>query len=211
MDPKDFDTFMRRVASHISNLEDRVAALEELESLAVPAYEDIQVSISEFRRPVSNAPTWRSWNYGIGGGVNFSILGFAVNDNVDLFIQSSHKMTLQSILDYHIHWSIPSNSSGSRIQVQVDAIAAGVNGSFDVVSGSPFTVETVLAGSESGKHNILDLADIDGVNDTVSTAYILKLTRIAATSSEYSGELYIVFSDGHYMIDALGSREEYSK
>jgi len=211
MDPRDFDDFMRRAVDRFDALETRIQALEDLEDLAVPAYDDIQVSTAQFARPASQAPTWRDWDYGISGGVQFRVLGFDVNNNADLFIQSSHAMKLQSALDYHIHWSIPSDSAADRFRFQVDAIAAGVDGDFAVVSGSPFTVEYTLDGTESGKHKILDLADLEDVNTTVSTAYIIKLTRIAATVNEYSPEVYLVFSDGHYLIDALGSREEYVK
>lgn len=211
MDPKDFDDFMRRTISHLNALEARVDDLEEREGLAVPAYDDIQVGISQLRIPPSQAPTWRSWDYGVSGGVQFSVLGFDVNNHVDLFIQSSHAMRLRSVLDYHMHWSLPSNSIGDRFQIQIDAIAAGVDESFAVVPGSPFTVERLLDGTESGQHKTLDLADIDGVNTTVSTAYILEFTRIAATANEYAPEVYLFFTDGHYILDALGSRLEYSK
>lgn len=211
MDPRDLDDYMRRTTAHLIALQDRVAQLEEREALAVPVWDDIQVSISQLRIPTANAPTWRTWNYGIGGGVQFSILGFDVNETVDLFIQTSHAMKLQSILDYHMHWSVPTNSAGDRFQVQIDAIAAGLDSPFAVVSGSPFTTEYTLDGSESGDHKLLDLAEMDGENPTISTAFIMKFTRIAASVNEYSGELYVVFTDGHYLRDALGSRLENEK
>lgn len=206
MDPRDFDDFMRRVVDRLERYEERISALERLEALGVPAWDDIQVSISQLRIPPSSAPTWRTWNYGIGGGVAFSVLGWGVGNYADLFIQSSHSMKLETALDYHIHWSIPSNSAGSKFRFQVDAIAAGIDGSFAVVSGSPFAAEFTLDGSESGKHKYFDLAEIPGVNTTVSSAYILRLTRIAATSLEYAPEVYTIFSDAHYEIDSLGSR-----
>lgn len=211
MDLKDLDDYMRRVLNQLAAFEERIDRLEKIESLAVPVYDDLQVSISNLRIPASSAPTWRTWNYGIGGGVTFSILGFDPGEYVDVYIQSSHSMKLSSLLDYHIHWSIPSNSTGDRIQFQIDAIAAPVGEAFAAITGSPFTVEIVLDGTESGAHNLLDLAEIEGINETISTAYILKFQRIAASSNEYAGELYLMFSDGHYLKDSIGSREELSK
>jgi len=214
MGPKDFDDFMRRVNAHIAALEERVALLEEVESgfdLGSFGYEDIRVSIAQLRIPPSQAPTWRTWDYGIVSGVLFPILGFDLNELVYVFIQTAHAMELQSALDYHIHWSIPSNSTGDRIRFQVDAIAAGIDGTWAVVPGSPFTAEYILDGSESGKHKLLDVAEMDGVNTTVSSGYVIKLTRIAATVSDYSPEVYLVFTDGHYKMDSLGSEFEDSK
>lgn len=211
MDPRDLDDFMRLTVEHLQDLKRRVDELERLESLAVPVYEDLQVSISQLRIPVANAPTWRTWNYGIGGGVQFSILGFDVGDRVDLFIQTSHSMKLSSILDYHIHWSIPSDSAGDRFQFQVDAIYAALDDAFAVATGSPFTSETVLTGSDSGIHKLSELASMDGLNSTVSTAFILKLTRIAASVNEYGNEIYLMFSDAHHLRDSLGSISEDEK
>ena len=46
---------------------------------------------------------------------------------------------------------------------------------------------------------------------TVSSIYTMRLTRIAATSDEYSGEVYVKFIDCHYQVDDRGSQEENTK
>jgi len=207
----ELDDFMAAVVSKLEEYEGRIADLEKIEALTLPFWDDIQVSISQLRIPPSQAPTWRNWNYGVSAGVNYSVLGFDDNEYVDLFIQSSHAMKLSTALDYHVHWSLPSNSSGDRIRFQVDVIAAGIEGTFAVPTGSPFVVEYILDGTESGKHKLLDLAAVPGVNTTVSTAYIMKLTRLVATANNYAPEVYVFFTDGHYQGDDLGSRLEDSK
>ena len=49
------------------------------------------------------------------------------------------------------------------------------------------------------------------VNTTVSSVYICRLTRIAASSDEYGNEVYLIFNDAHYQKDSLGSKEELVK
>lgn len=175
------------------------------------AYDDIQVSLSSAKRPASSSPTWRTYNFGIAGGIDFAVLGFAVGDYLDFYIQTSHSMKLNSILDNHIHGTLPSNSTGDKIKWQLDVIAAGIGEAWAVPTGSPFTSEKTLSGTEANKHNLFELADIPAVNTTVSSAYICRMTRIAASSDDYSPEVYLIFNDSHYQKDTIGSRLETSK
>jgi len=175
-------------------------------------YDDLQVSASAAKLPASSAPTWTTFDFNIPGGVEFNVLGFGIGEYQDLYIQTSHRQKLNTILDNHIHWTIPSDSASDKIKFQLDVIAAGINEAFAVPPGSPFTSEHTLSGDESGGHKLLDLADIPAVNTTPSTIYIARLTRIAASSSDYSSDVYILFNDSHYMIDTpAGSRQEGSK
>jgi len=175
-------------------------------------WDDIQVSVSSARLPASSAPNWTTYDFGIAGGVAFNVLGYSVNEYQDIYIQTSHAMALQTILDNHIHWTIPSDSAGSKFKFQLDVIAAGIGEMFAAVAGSPFTPEKTLAGDESGRHNLFDLAEIPGVNTTVSTCYIMRMKRIAASSGEYGSPVYVIFNDSHYKSDTpAGSRAEDSK
>ena len=146
-------------------------------------YDDIQVSLSSARIPAVNAPTWRTYDFGIGGGVDYDVLGFAIGDRVDLYIQTSHTMLINSMLDVHLHGTIPSDSPGDKINWQLDVIVAGIGDYFSVPDGSPYTREFTLQGGESNKHNLLEVADIPPYNSTVSSIYVCRLTRIAASSS----------------------------
>lgn len=176
-------------------------------------YEDIQVNISTIRVPTANAPTERLYAHGVGSGVTFPVLGFAVNDYVYFDVQTAHAMKLNTILDCHIHFMTPTDGSGtpSRFKFQLDVIAAGINGSWAVPSGSPFTVEHTIASDYSNSHKLLGLADIPSSNTTVSSVYSFKLTRIAATVNEYADEVYIKYIDCHYQKDTMGSRQETAK
>jgi hypothetical protein len=174
-------------------------------------WDDFQVSLSTARLPAVNAPTWRTYNYGVVGGVQFAVLGFDVNNYLDFTIQSRHAMKLSTVLKNHIHWTVPNDAAGERVKFQLDVIAAPIESNYALVTGSPFTVEYVLVGDESGKHNVLGLGDVPGINTTVSTMYKCKFSRIAASASEYSFEAYVDYNDGHYELDGMGSKDEYSK
>jgi len=96
----------------------------------------MQVTISAARVPASSAPQWTTYNFGIRGGVAFAVLGFGVNEYLDFYVQTSHSMELNSILDNHIHWTVPSNSAGAKFKFQLDVIAAGVMPAAIAMSGN---------------------------------------------------------------------------
>lgn len=181
--------------------------------LQTPVWNDLQVSISNIFVPAANAPTYRLYNHGIGGGVTFPVLGFALNDYLYFEVQTSHKMKLSTVLDNHIHFMTPTDGSATpdQFQFQLDVIAAPIDGSWAVPTGSPFTAEHIIAADYTNSHKLFDIATIPAVNTTTSTIYKCKLTRIAASANEYAGEVYVQFIDSHYQIDTIGSRQEIAK
>ena len=171
-------------------------------------YEDLQANISSQRLPASQAPNWTTYDFGLGG-VAFGVLGFAVGELIDSNSQTSHTMLLNSVLEGHIHYTVPSNSAGDKFKFQLDVIAAGIGDPFSIPTGSPFTAEATLSGNEAGRHNYLDFGDIPAINSTVSSLYIMRLSRIAASSDEYTPRVYVLFKDSHYQRDTpAGSRAE---
>ena len=173
-------------------------------------WDDLQVSLSSARVPAASAPTWRTFDFGLGGPA-FAVLGFAEGDYIDFSMQTSHSMEINSILFNHIHGTLPSNSSGDSVKWQLDVIAGGVGEAFATVAGSPFTEEYILSGDEAAKHNMFDVGEIPAVNTTVSTVYLCRLTRIASTVPKYAPEVYLIFDDAHYKKDAIGSKTKLTK
>jgi len=174
-------------------------------------FEDLQGNVALGKVPGVNAPSWTTWNFGIAGGVEFAVLGFAVNNYLDFTLQTRHAMKLNVVLDNHIHFAVPANDAGKKFKFQLDVIAAGVGAAFAKPAGSPFTAEYTLAANDSGKHLLLDLADIPALNTTLSSLYVCRLSRIAASATEYGSAVYVLFNDSHYERDSLGSAEEYVK
>lgn len=175
-------------------------------------YDDLQVSISNIRVPTSNAPTERLYAFGIGSGVTMPVLGFGLNNYLYFDVQTSHAMKLESALDVHLHFVLPNTTNISdKFKFQLDVVAAGVNTQWAVPTGSPFSGEHTIAANDNTYHRLLEIADIPGVNTTVSTIYHCKLTRVAATSNEFGSEVYVSYIDCHYIKDSMGSNTEYIK
>jgi hypothetical protein len=175
-------------------------------------YEDLQVGISNIKLPASNEPADRLYACGVAGGVTFPFLGFAIGEYIYFDVQTSHSMKLNTILDNHIHFVLPNTTDiGDKFKFQLDVIAAGVDGQWAAPAGSPFSGEHTVAANDNTYHRLLSIADIPAVNTTLSTIYKCKLTRIAASSSDYAGEVYLTFTDCHYQKDTMGSRQENSK
>lgn len=174
-------------------------------------YDDQQVAIAATIFPGGSDPVWRTYNLGIGGGVAYSVLGFAVGEYLDFWVQTSHSMRLSTALDFHIHFTVPSDSASDRFKFQLDVAAASIGGTFAAPSGTPYSAEHILAGTEASQQNMLEIADIPAVNTTVSTLYACRLTRIAASASEYAPEVYLIAADCHYQRDTVGSLQEDSK
>ena len=175
-------------------------------------FDDNQVNISNIRVPAVNDPTERLYNHGIGGGVTFPVLGFAVNDYIYFDIQTYHSMKLNTILDNHIHFVLPNTTNvGDKFQFQLDVIAAGIGGTWAVPTGSPFTSEHTIVADDNTKHRLMEIADIPASNTTVSSIYSCKMTRIAASGNEYGSEVYMKFNDSHAEKNTIGSNTESAK
>ena len=184
---------------------------EKTLELVEPVYEDLQVSISNIRIPPSSAPTERLYDGGTGG-VTFPFLGFDVGDYVYFDVQTSHSMKLNTILDNHIHYSLPNTTDiGDKFQFQLDVMVAAIGTQWAEPTGTPFSAEFAVAANDNTYHRLGEIADIPASNSTVSTLYKCKLTRIAATSDEYGSEVYVTFLDSHYQKNTMGSRQEDTK
>lgn len=174
-------------------------------------YDDMQGVITTAGIPPANAPDIVYWDHGIGSGVTFPVYAFDTGEYVYLTFQTFHSTELSTVIDNHIHYSTPTDGTGDRFQFQLDVIAAPIGGTWAVPTGSPFTKEVTISTDDSDSHRLVDIADIPGVNTTVSTLYKVKLQRIAATVDEYAGDVYVHINDCHWQGDTLGSEAETSK
>ena len=175
---------------------------------APSTYDDMQGAVSSARVPAANAPTWTNITL---DGFTTQALAFDTNDYIDIFIQTSHSIKLDQAIDYHIHWMIGAEDSGDEFQFQISGVAAGIGGSFTSI-GTIKSGDVVLTGSDTGKHHYLDIGEIPALNTTISSAYIIRLTRIAPDDGLDTAEnIFVLFSDGHPLFDTIGSLNETSK
>jgi hypothetical protein len=169
------------------------------------------VTISLARVPTSSAPSWTTYDFGIGGGIAFAVLGFSIDEYLDLYVQTTHAVKLNTIIENHIHWTIPSDDTGKNIKFKIDVVAAGIGVDFAVPAGSPYSKEYTLTGVEAARHNYLEIGDIAAFNSTVSSVAVVRLTRVAASTDDYGADVYVLFNDSHVIQDTLGSITETSK
>lgn len=174
-------------------------------------WDDLQIGTLALRTGAT-APTPRLYAFGIGAGVTFDVLGFALNDFAYFTIQTSHSMKLSTTLDLHIHYVLPNTTTiGNKFKFQLDVVAAPINGVVAVPAGSPFTFEATVAANDNTTHRLIDIATIPAVNTEISTLYWCKLTRVAASAGEYGSEVYISYIDAHHQKDTIGSLSELTK
>lgn len=167
-------------------------------------WEDLQISMERVSFPGVLDPTWRNNDLGLGG-TTFSCLGFSLNDYITFSMQTKHSMRLMQNILPHIHYTLPSNDAGKKIKFKLDVVAAGEQGEFVVPPGSPFEREYTLLGNEANRHNVLPLDLVPPVNNTLDTIYKCRATRVAASSDDYPGEVYVESIDSHVMLDSVGS------
>ena len=141
-------------------------------------WDDIQTSLVGAKLSPSASPSWRSWDYGVTSGMEFQVLGMDVGNEIYFTVQSFHAMKILSELEMHLHYTTPTNGSGKKFKFQLDVVAAGVNGVWEALVGSPFTSELLMTADFSSTHKIHDLGEIPAVNTTVSTLYKCRLKRI---------------------------------
>jgi hypothetical protein len=171
-------------------------------------YNDLLGATTTAKIPAVNAPSWTTYDFGIGGGIAFQVLGFGPGEYIDIYYQLHHGVELSTVVENHIHWTIPTNDAGKRHQWQIDVIAAAIGSAFAVPTGSPFTSEYTLGGAESAKHNYFEVGNIPAFNTTVSSIAIVRLQRIAATTAEYGSDVYVLFNDCHVQLDTVSSLTE---
>jgi len=171
-------------------------------------YDDMLGAVSMARQPASNAPTWTSITR---DGVTFDALAFDTGDKIPLFVQTSHGVQLNQLIENHIHWDITGNDAGDEFQFQITGVGAGIGEAFQSI-GTVKSGDVVLAGDEMGKHNYLEIGELPAINTTVSTLFVIILERIAPDDgNDTTEDIIVYFNDSHPLLDTMGSLNEDSK
>lgn len=86
--------------------------------LGTKVYDDLQVSISNIKLPASSAPdSAATYAHGIGGGVAFPVIGFDVGEYLFFDVQTRHTMVINTILEHHIYYILPSAAAGDVLNL----------------------------------------------------------------------------------------------
>lgn len=172
-------------------------------------YEDLQISFATAKIPGGSSATWENITL---DGFATQIMALDTNDYAEIFVQTTHAVKLQTLIDNHIHWTINADDVGKKIAFTITGVGAGIGSAFTSV-GTITSPDYTLVANDAKKHKFLEIGDIPATfNSTVSTCFILRLTRVAPSAGVDTGEkIYIIFNDCHVQWDTLGSLQETSK
>lgn len=170
-------------------------------------WDDMQGSLSGAKLPAANDPAWTNITL---DGLTTRVLAFSLNDYIDIFVQTNHSVQLNQILGNHIHWTLANDDDGDEIRFTLSGVGAAAGIAFADIT--PLDSGDIVLAGNAGKHNYLSLGDINAMNSTTSTIYVLRLTRVAVVDGNDSAELvYVFFNDSHVKVDTIGSLNENAK
>lgn len=123
--------------------------------------------------------------------------------------QMPHAWKQGSSIVPHIHWSPTSTDTGSVLW-RLEYKWTNIN---DTESGSFTTVDVLDPGDGTTlKHQLASFGSISGTGKTLSSALVMKISRIGGDASDtYADAALMREFDIHYEIDTIGSRSEYVK
>lgn len=168
-------------------------------------WDDQQVNISSVRLPTSGAPTWVTYK----GSRVLAFSGSA--DNIIYFTaQLSHKYTVGTDIDFHIHY-VPEDNTAGNVRWVFTHSWASISAAFP----SETTVTTILATPEiTDQHTLGEIAqDITGTGKGISSILLCSLARTGShVDDTYNAkDIYLAALDPHINMNTVGSRQETSK
>ena len=135
----------------------------------------------------------------------------AIGDGVRFSMQNSHRMKTSSSLDMHVH-IIPDGTDAGGGNVAFLAECCAIDAG-EACASTPdiLSPDAAIVGGAPGKVNTyVDVGDLNSFSG-LSSISLCSLTRVAATTDDYSGEVFLLAVDGHYEIDGPGSQSELIK
>ena len=155
----------------------------------------------------SGGTTPTSIDFGVGSAIR--ALAFSIGDGINGMVQFSHSYKEGSSVEPHIHWA-PITTSTDNVKWQLDYYWLNIN---QAASGAPAsdTCEQAGSGAAWNSQYVGFLPFITGTGKNISSIFMFKLTRIAATAPEMVGRVALLAFDIHYAKDAIGSRQDNAK
>lgn len=175
------------------------------------AWEDLRVDGLSTRVGVV-APTDE---VGFKGNNNFYARNFVHTqaDEVQFHIQYPHQMIIGSDLSPHVHFSpwITGTNDVQAVRFILEYYWAGINEEFG--SGTSYTMAYTWTGSNQWVHLIADgeLGEFDTSGKGLSSMMKCRLYRDNTIANNLAGKITFLYFDVHYMVDSLGSKDEYVK
>ena len=194
---------MLDMAAELEAIRKRVADLERIEKLYIPAWDDFIVQIGQSRLPASAAPNVVSY-------LGSEVLSFSktATNTVTFTAQIPHAYKAGSAIEFHVHVVYPNAGAGnSRWQCSYNW--ANIDAEFDATSTTS-TAVTIASPNTARRHQVIELVEtIAGTGKTLSSMLLCSVSRLGGDGADdYDDVIYMIGVDFHIQRDAIGSRAE---
>lgn len=172
-------------------------------------WDDLRTPANNVRALPGQEATWVSYKSGL-------VLNFASNadQGIAFNAQLPHKYKIGSDIEFHIHMVLPTAGGGGADEnVKFDLTHAWSNIDGLVPNATTVSATRNVKDDAANTHYLMEIAgtiDGSGITD-VSSMLICSLTRDVSVTNDYTGAVYVMEVDFHYIIDTVGSRTELSK
>jgi hypothetical protein len=140
--------------------------------------------------------------------------GSSQDDRMFFNIQMPHAWKQGGGFEIHIHtfpWTTP--AAGDTAVWEFSYRWENINGNYGAFTTN--TVKQPLNGTTQWQHKLVELLNMatPAVGKTLSSILTCRLRRLASSnaSDTYTGGMGVLYVDGHYEVDALGSKDELIK
>ena len=176
---------------------------------AAIVWDDLRVPVSSVR-VTGPGGTFPPAETAYKGGFVLAFEDAAINEeSISFTAQLPHSYKEGTDIDVHIHW-VPEDNSAGNVAWTFTHSWANINAAFP---GETSVDVTTAAGEVTDKHQLDDIATLDGTGKTISSMLICSLKRNSSDASDtYNGlDAYLLEVDFHFQIDTVGSRTEMAK
>lgn len=137
--------------------------------------------------------------------------GSVADDQMLFNVQLAHAWKEGGGFEIHIHtfpWTTP--SAGDTCVWEFSYNWQNVNGTYGAMTTN--TVKQPLNGTAQWQHKLIELINLNApaVGKTISSILVCRLRRLANSnaSDTYTGGMGVLYVDGHYEVDSMGSKDE---
>ncbi len=126
--------------------------------------------------------------------------------------QFSHMWAAGTDAHFHIHIIPSANGSAGNedVVLRLDYQWVNVDGTFSTTTNSTTSTTFRVGAADANKHLIWEFTTLSGSGKTLSSGLIATITRLSKTDAadNYTGGIYLLFTDIHIETDRLGSIAE---
>ncbi len=208
--PEALVEYLRLLVLHLDAMYSDIASTANKN--AQDAWDDMRVSLASAKIPAANFPDWVKIKDDGAGSVGIYGYAFADGEYAFLTTQISHRYKEGTLVYPHIHFMTTTNvSPADNFGIGLEYAWMNVG---DTLSATTLVTQVVSTGVNSSykeqKVNIPP-AGIDGTGKKISSMFLCRLYRYAASVDNYAGDVIITDFDLHYQTDGLGSTNVTSK